>query len=192
MDLFPKASSSRGNTDCIHLDLFPEMPCGHNPSNSTDGRCHKPCGALLSCGCVCKGDCDACHQGRVHKICKEPCHKLLICGHTCEFPCKMLCPPCPQKCDTKCSHKQCTSVCGSPCEPCQEPCTWACPHLKCSRPCSEICDRDICEQACSVFLNCGHKCVGVCGELCPPCKICHPDKYTVIFHTEEESSNDAR
>ncbi|KAG8284984.1 hypothetical protein J6590_090850 [Homalodisca vitripennis] len=95
------------------------MPCGHNPSNSTDGRCHKPCGALLSCGCVCKGDCDACHQGRVHKICKEPCHKLLICGHTCEFPCKMLCPPCPQKCDTKCSHKQCTSVCGSPCEPCQ-------------------------------------------------------------------------
>ncbi|XP_046688536.1 NFX1-type zinc finger-containing protein 1-like, partial [Homalodisca vitripennis] len=48
-----------------------------------------------------------------------------------------------------------------------EPCTWACPHLKCSRPCSEICDRDICEQACSVFLNCGHICVGVCGELCP-------------------------
>jgi hypothetical protein len=73
-----------------------------------------------------------------------------------------------------------------PCVPCVEPCAWACKHHRCSRKCYEPCNRPPvrmpscpsraesglaaqCQEPCDRKLQCGHACVGLCGERCPPC-----------------------
>lgn len=59
----------------------------------------------------------------------------------------------------------------------QEPCSYQCPHSKCSKKCFEVCDKTPCNLPCPKLLACGHSCVGICGELCPPhCRICHPEE----------------
>ncbi|GKU06754.1 unnamed protein product [Fusarium langsethiae] len=50
--------------------------------------------------------------------------------------------------DANCVHSQCTA-------PCAAPCNWV--------PCSLRCDK---------FLDCGHQCPSLCGEVCPPSKFC--------------------
>jgi hypothetical protein len=53
--------------------------------------------------------------------------------------------------------------------------------------CGENCSRDTCEIPCSLMLACGHNCVGLCNEPCPPlCRICNKDELTEIFFGNED------
>ncbi len=59
----------------------------------------------------------------------------------------------------------------------QEKCKRNCPHIKCNKKCFEPCRTgEVCNEPCPEKLNCGHACVGLCGEICPPCRTCNKDK----------------
>lgn len=61
--------------------------------------------------------------------------------------------------------------------PLQETCESQCKHSKCSKQCGEKCDREPCQEKCDKNLDCGHSCIGYCGEPCPPkCRICDVDE----------------
>lgn len=51
-----------------------------------------------------------------------------------------------------------------------------------------MCDREPCYESCKLKLQCGHECIGFCGEPCPPlCRICQKDEVTtIIFGNEDE------
>lgn len=59
----------------------------------------------------------------------------------------------------------------------QEPCEYRCLHIRCKKRCGEICDRTPCTESCYMKLPCNHRCVGFCGEPCPPCKQCSSECY---------------
>ena len=172
------------------------LPCEHE--NKVDCfrdvgevTCSSPCGTLLQCGDTCEGTCGSCKQGRLHVRCMQKCGRTLTCGHTCDFPCANVCPPCGKPCNNCCSHSQCPKRCYEPCNPCMEPCEWNCPHLKCSKPCGQLCDRPPCNKPCSEVLECGHSCIGLCGELCPDkCRVCDKEEVCELLfgHEEEEDS----
>jgi len=45
-----------------------------------------------------------------------------------------------------------------------------------------MCDREPCDIPCNQILNCGHPCIGYCGEPCPPqCRICDKKELTEDF-----------
>nr|CAD7448951.1 unnamed protein product [Timema bartmani] len=149
--------------------------------------CEVPCGAALECGHTCHGSCRACLQGRIHARCKEKCGKTLICGHSCGTACANDCPPCRRKCKFRCAHSRCPKKCGEPCVPCKEPCPWKCKHFKCKKRCSDMCDRPPCSEPCKKDLQCGHPCIGFCGEPCPPlCRVCDKEVVTVVFLGQED------
>ncbi|CAF5188977.1 unnamed protein product, partial [Rotaria sp. Silwood1] len=78
------------------------------------------------------------------------------------------------------------------CEPCRELCAYECKHLRCTRLCYEPCNRGPCNKPCNKKLKCGHICIGLCGEPCPPqCRICHKDIVQEIFFGSEDEP-DAR
>lgn len=54
-------------------------------------------------------------------------------------------------------------------------CEWKCPHQSCSSLCHVPCQRQPCNRRCTrVLPDCGHRCVGMCGEICPPlCPACY-------------------
>ena len=54
--------------------------------------------------------------------------------------------------------------------------------------CHEPCDRPACDEACKKLLPCGHACIGLCGEPCPPlCRLCDESEVReVFFGTEDE------
>ncbi|KAG8303853.1 NFX1-type zinc finger-containing protein 1 [Homalodisca vitripennis] len=110
----------------------------------------------------------------------------------CNVPCKDYCPPCNRRCFRSCPHGTCTKICGLPCDRCEKPCEWRCDHLWCTQICSAPCDRYLCPMWCHIQLPCGHSCVGVCGELCPPCRTCSPESFPAIFFTDEEEAKNAR
>ena len=176
--------------------LVPQkLSCGHviNVACSNDQSsivCPKPCKKLVeSCNHECKGTCGTCSQGRLHVQCKKECGRSLNCGHICDFPCPEYCPPCSKQCRNYCFHSKCPKKCYEPCVPCREPCKWECRHCKCSTACGELCDRPPCDEPCNRRIKkCGHPCIGLCGEDCPPlCRICDKDEVTEIFFgTEDE------
>lgn len=91
----------------------------------------------------------------------------------CEAPCKSACPPCKRSCDYRCFHRKCPRSCGDECVVCNEPCLWQCPHARCEHGCNAYCDRKPCDEPCPKILRCGHSCIGLCGEVCPPmCPAC--------------------
>nr|CAD7438059.1 unnamed protein product [Timema bartmani] len=155
--------------------------------------CQVPCGTQLECGHRCRGTCGECLQGRIHKACVEKCGKTLICGHRCNIPCSESCPPCNRKCNLyRCKHSRCNEKCGEPCTPCKEFCDWECEHQRCTRRCHEICDRQPCQEPCNRRLECGHPCIGFCGETCPKlCRVCDKDQVMEIFFGQEDE-DDAR
>ncbi len=170
-----------------------KWPCGHLLSiqcHQTPGSftCNKRCRSYLECTHPCRGTCGTCHQGRLHESCFASCERTLVCGHLCREPCTSNCPPCSAKCQNRCRHSKCPKRCGDPCDPCKEPCVWRCQHFQCTMLCSEPCDRPPCDQPCPRRLNCGHMCIGLCGEPCPEkCRICHRDiVQEIFFGTEEE------
>ncbi|XP_067856938.1 NFX1-type zinc finger-containing protein 1-like [Heptranchias perlo] len=154
-------------------------------------QCHTPCRRRLACGHSCMGACYECAGGRLHVACRSPCGERLPCSHRCGETCAGgECPPCSLACESWCPHGTCPRTCGEPCLPCGEPCAWACPHYRCSRLCHEPCDRKPCDRPCDRALQCGHPCIGLCGELCPSkCRVCHEEEVTEIFFGREDDAD---
>ncbi|KAK2861853.1 hypothetical protein Q5P01_001386 [Channa striata] len=170
------------------------LKCGHSQrdacfykTQTEKLQCRTPCKHQLKCGHACRGNCGKCYQGRFHFQCSHKCERLLICSHKCKEPCTRDCPPCKSPCENCCIHSKCMKPCGQPCAPCVEPCAWQCPHHSCSKLCHEPCDRPPCTRPCSKTLDCGHPCIGLCGDKCPnKCRICDRDEVTEIFFGTEE------
>lgn len=139
-------------------------------------KCPFKCEAPLECGHVCPGNCGVCNNstdGR-HQPCRAPCSKKLMCSHDCKGTCGQPCLPCGVECNLFCGHRKCCQVCSNTCVPCDMPCKWTCEHHSCDLLCREPCTRPPCDNRCSVRLMCGHGCIGLCGELCPPlCAVCN-------------------
>ncbi|XP_066939877.1 NFX1-type zinc finger-containing protein 1-like [Macrobrachium rosenbergii] len=156
--------------------------------------CDAPCMANLDCSHQCVGHCGSCFQGRLHVSCNKPCKRPLVCGHICQFPCSADCPPCQEMCNWKCEHSLCRKKCGLPCNFCQEPCTWKCEHQRCGKRCGEPCSVPPCQKPCPKLLkNCGHPCIGFCGDPCPPlCRICNKEELTEFTLLGFEEDADAR
>ncbi|XP_040890146.1 NFX1-type zinc finger-containing protein 1 [Toxotes jaculatrix] len=171
-----------------------KLKCGHSQQNACfyktqikEPECRTPCGHQLKCGHTCRGNCGRCYQGRFHLPCFHPCERTLICSHKCREPCTRDCPPCQRPCENCCVHSQCMRPCGQPCVPCIEPCAWQCPHQRCSKLCHEPCDRPPCTRPCDKVLDCGHPCIGLCGDKCPSkCRICDHSEVTEIFFGTED------
>ncbi|XP_040014742.1 NFX1-type zinc finger-containing protein 1 [Xiphias gladius] len=171
-----------------------ELKCGHVQQDACfyktkieELECKTPCDHQLKCGHTCHGDCGKCYQGRFHFPCFHQCERLLICSHKCREPCTRDCPPCQRPCENCCIHSRCMKPCGQPCAPCIEPCAWQCPHQRCSKLCHESCDRPPCIQPCAKILDCGHPCIGLCGDKCPSkCRICNHNEVTEIFFGTED------
>ena len=109
-----------------------------------------------------------------------------VCGHLCREPCGMPCL-CRLPCETSCSHSRCGKRCGEPCSPCTEPCARQCPHSSCTALCSHECSAEPCTQPCSRLLQCGHPCIGLCGDPCPyQCSSCGTLDVPVLFGKEDE------
>ena len=159
------------------------LPCGHTQNipcylDASIAKCHQPCDTFLDCGHKCPGRCGRCQRGRLHVCCQSKCVRTLVCSHVCNFPCTPSCPPCMEDCINYCSHNDCKRKCYEPCKPCRKPCIWKCKHYRCSRLCSEMCDRPPCDKPCKKYLECGHPCIGLCGEKCPTkCRVCDVDLY---------------
>ena len=55
------------------------------------------------------------------------------------------------------------------------------------------CDRPPCNEPCKEKLPCGHSCVGLCGEQCPPlCRVCDYPELTEFCLSGNEEDDDAR
>ncbi|XP_028413341.1 NFX1-type zinc finger-containing protein 1-like isoform X2 [Dendronephthya gigantea] len=188
----PKKCGEACARECKELVPKKWTPCGHtcNTPCHTDPTkigCPQPCGALLKCEHICTGTCGECKQGRLHKPCSSKCDRPLFCGHKCKVPCTKNCPPCPERCQNRCSHSKCQNACGEECKECNEPCQWMCKHFACKKLCGEMCDRPRCDNRCHKRLKCGHKCAGLCGEPCPKkCLVCDKDELTEIFYGNED------
>ncbi|RIA86555.1 AAA domain-containing protein, partial [Glomus cerebriforme] len=156
--------------------------CGHTFKDPIDDiKCEEKCGKYLECGHKCYKKCVECQKGSTpdnnkqnkqikHGKCKTKCNTLLSCGHKCNINCHKgkECPPCNQSC----------TVCLEPCTICAKNCSWECKHQgKCELSCGTPCNRLPCNESCDKKLKCGHKCTGVCGEICPDfCIKCAPKK----------------
>lgn len=167
--------------------------CGHTKIidcwKSANFKCPDPCNSLLECGHTCSGTCSSCLMGRFHEQCRMKCGRTLVCGHPCASVCTN-CPPCELPCENRCVHSECKKTCSELCSPCKQKCEWKCKHYQCTRLCSEPCNRPPCYQPCDKNLECGHRCIGLCGEPCPEfCRICHKDNVTQILFGEEDEQN---
>ena len=188
---------SKPCTKKCFVEVPKELPCGHTRMvpcflDACAAECREACNELLDCGHACSGDCQQCRKGRLHIRCQSKCGRTLVCGHECKFPCTPTCPPCMQQCNNYCVHSRCSRRCYERCIPCKEPCMWQCEHYVCTRLCGEICNRPPCDEPCKKRLNCGHRCIGLCGEKCPSkCRICNKDEVCEIFFGTEEDK-DAR
>eukprot|EP00796_Vickermania_ingenoplastis_P008275 gene8275-5794_t len=152
--------------------------------------CPKPCQAVLPCKHVCPGTCGECAAREtalgcsdtatmVHRKCARACGKALPCGHVCSDGCGERCGPCQSDCNFRCGHP--SDGCGGrhpcyacPARECNMPCQWNCDHHQCQLPCHIPCTRPMCDERCGKLLPCGHQCMGLCGEVCPPlCSVCY-------------------
>ena len=171
-----------------------EVPC-YESTNLLSVKCNAKCDHVLECGDPCPGTCSECLQGEKHVPCNRRCDNLLICGHQCQDKCHRprTCSPCRRECINKCRHTRCGFPCGEQCVSCIEKCDWDCRHFSCTKRCFEPCNRDRCNYNCPHRLKCGHRCMGLCGELCPNlCKFCNPrnENFELFFGNEDEE--DAR
>jgi len=71
--------------------------------------------------------------------------------------------------------------------PCIEDCLRRCPHNQCTAKCSQPCTGKLCSKPCRLLLQCGHACIGLCGEPCPTlCRVCHEEQVTQVFFGPED------
>jgi len=156
------------------------LECGHFVTQrcSNIPSCAAPCEVPLECGHPCPAECGSRHSHE-RENCQEHCDTLLICGHQCSAGCKAKpnhTSSCRMKCQLVCLHGvRCNRICFQECNPCKDACPWRCRHLACSKLCHEECDRPPCNEPCTRRLRCGHICIGLCGEFCPPCHVCDGD-----------------
>lgn len=159
---------------CVDKCRVPLPFCSH--------LCEGKCGVCLPVGCI--------PSAVVHGPCKKICEKILPCNHKCssEHLCGTTCPPCTKPCVMMCAHRKCTQECGAPCIPCTEACNEACPHIGAkTHACCEGgfqpgTDALVCGEPCTKPLKCGHACLGLCGEVCPPiCLLCTTGKVKVTY-----------
>ncbi|RIA89999.1 hypothetical protein C1645_805971 [Glomus cerebriforme] len=192
---------------CTELVTRKLPSCEHfkviNCTESVDKvNCREKCRKQLNCGHECLNECFKCQEHSTrhrreeetdiiipiertrHGKCKGTCNKLLFCGHLCREICHEggECPPCRNRCAISCEHKTCRKRCIEPCAVCPEKCLWECKHRgKCELSCGVPCSRLPCNVRCDKKLECGHRCAGVCGEICPSkdfCVECAPEKVT--------------
>ncbi|KAI8073586.1 hypothetical protein BDF21DRAFT_465021 [Thamnidium elegans] len=155
-----------------------ELPCGHimDVQCGKGSICTEICDQSYECGHPCREVCGIEHS-HARKGCEASCPKQLICGHGCANGCAnpdRHTERCVERCNYMCSHGyKCTRECWKDCTKCVSVCPYSCKHFKCTKKCSEICDRPPCNKYCSIKLDCGHECSGLCGEPCPPCSTCH-------------------
>lgn len=105
------------------------------------------------------------------------CTRILLCGHSCSGNCAKNCPPCNKARSYVCPHGKCGNICHSLCRPCTHRCKWMCLHQRCTKRCGEIYNRKRCDKPCKKRLKCGHPCLGLCNEQCPP--VCHTECDTI-------------
>lgn len=143
-------------------------------------NCQAPCRQFSECGHKHMGTCSDCHRGFSHRSCSQMCEYYFACGHKCTNKCNG-CEKCEKDCERKCNHRKCGKKCHRLCDPCDKLCSWSCPHLSCTKMCGEICNRQRCDKPCSKLLVCGHRCIGMCGDPCPPaCLECNADLFSNI------------
>jgi hypothetical protein len=189
-----KNPCGNNHTDSCQVEINKTWSCGHSAivkCFKQDGECPSPCKQMLECEHECKGTCGSCFRGKLHKSCNKQCRRPLVCEHLCKDKCSN-CPPCTRRCQNRCVHSSCQKFCGDVCIPCAEPCEWQCKHHSCNEICSEPCKRPRCDEPCKKHLECGHRCIGLCGEPCPNvCRVCNKEiVQEIFFGTEDES--DAR
>ena len=185
-----KCGDMECTTQCYKV-ISKTWSCGHTDNvycwEQETRICPEPCTDTLDCEHQCAGTCGECLQGRLHKACQSKCGRTLVCSHPCNYPCTKNCPACARPCENACGHSACQRKCGQLCEPCKEPCQWECVHLVCGKLCGELCDRPRCNESCRRQLECGHRCIGLCGERCPKeCRRCNNETVTEIFFGSED------
>ena len=166
-----------------------EHQCRIACSSSTENfKCKEDCGQPLPCGhSSCKAKCFQCQnvngtkERTRHVPCRQLCGRQLSCGHACPLPCHSgsNCKPCAKNCWEACKHSKCAAKCIEPCSVCAEACAYQCSHdtkPRCALLCGAPCNCLPCEESCDKILKCGHYCVGLCGEVCPPCIHCASSK----------------
>ena len=176
-----------------------QLMCGHElkflctlpEADSLSMHCEVKCVSKRKCGHECQGSCFLCCHGN-HLECTQKCTRKLICNHDCFESCHYPyeCPPCRKIVSYKCEHFNTSTLCGDARSVCTEKCEWICEHLSCSNKCFESCDRARCNERCSLVMNCGHQCMGICGEVCPPiCRKCKSfdDNFQIYFGDEKNA-----
>jgi hypothetical protein len=194
---------------CGHTAM---LECGENPLTAAALKnCREPCDKPTLCGHPCRSQCGKCSQVvdeepdvvgmivagpttpvsraiTVHVPCAQKCERPLVCTHPglCRENCVAECPPCKERCPSRCLHSECKHPCGAACPlaPCaaREPCLWRCEHLACTRLCGQPCNREPCEAACTKMLKCGHPCIGLCGDECPKrCRVCCEERGEPLY-----------
>ena len=149
------------------------LTCGHEQMI----ECHRkkmesdPCieqiGFQLACGHMLEIECY--QKDSKFNVCKEKCFKLLPCGHpcteTCGKNCTSLCQryvkkelPCGHKVEYECYKKEIEIKCTQ-----KSVRRYPCGHSS-KIPCSSTVERYPCKKNCKVFLSCGHRCSGKCGD----------------------------
>eukprot|EP00347_Sterkiella_histriomuscorum_P021254 403334658 len=198
----PKYCHQDCSSDRCGENMEKTLPCGHNhelkcfqtPENFvlTDKfGCPKQCGAKLDCGHLCQEKCGECQKKDFHGICKEKVDNVFQCGHINKSTCGNQTMLCQLQCQTKCIHGKCPKKCFEPCVLCMDQCEIKCQHFECKRKCSQPCDKKLCQSRCSKNLKCGHRCVGLCGDICPKvCRLCQPnhEAFEIFFGTEDEDT----
>ncbi|GBP30880.1 NFX1-type zinc finger-containing protein 1 [Eumeta japonica] len=197
--------------------------CGHKvkvhcSTTPTRKDCLQNCEKILACGHACITKCfQECDCNETTEI-STP----LLCGHTivpCQIYLKGIISQDPVQLLRNCAAP-CGAVlaCGHPCAgtcgrcrqgrlhiPCAEPCgrslicghLWELwvrrPHGACSGNAGSPATASPCDERCPLTLPCGHRCRGLCGELCPPlCAICRPDDFPTPLlgdHYEDDDLN---
>ena len=177
-----------------HEEVEKKLLCGHSNKYECciplyQCRCKEPCKAALKCGHKCTGTCGKCLNGTLHIPCTNICDKGLICGHRCKQTCSQECL-CKEPCPNTCFHGYCNLICCEKCIDCKEKCVLGCVHTQlCKKLCYEICNIKRCDKRCEKIMDCGHQCMGLCGQICPGiCKICNPkdENFVIFFGNEDE------
>ena len=156
--------------DCRHIV---KILCGDDPA--TKSVCQEPCGAWLPCQHNCKAKCGQCGAKKNHPPCAEVCNAPKACRHTCKQTCHAdrPCPSgCLEPCLDFCAHGPCKRRCQDACDPCVQQAKPGCDHesldMLCCLPSLSL----PCCEKCTKTLECGHVCPSLCGEICPPSKLC--------------------
>eukprot|EP00347_Sterkiella_histriomuscorum_P007358 403349252 len=189
--------------DCSNLkcgvNVVKTLPCGHevelkcyqDPKEFENNfSCYNKCNAKLDCGHNCQGNCGTCKKDNLHKKCEFQIERTFQCGHVATQKCGTASILCQEQCENKCIHSLCPKKCYEPCVLCSETCSIKCKHFQCDKECSEPCNKELCTQKCEQILECGHNCIGLCGEKCPQiCRICNPDHevFSLAYGSEQDS-----